>query len=137
MNKPLLTVRAAHFRRRALQGLSAAALIAGLLVVAGVPLLARTAPSDAASVKKGAALYQQKCATCHGLKGKGDGPTARTSPTTLPDFAAGEYPRGETDDQIYNNIMAGIPGTLMNGWKGRLSETETLQVIAYLRTLKK
>ena len=38
-----------------------------------------TVPYQAASIASGAALYQEHCAACHGAKGAGDGPAARTS----------------------------------------------------------
>jgi len=97
---------------------------------------APTIPTDPASLKQAATLYQQKCAACHGLKGKGDGPVARTLTTRPADFSAGEFKQGDTDDAVFKSISTGVPGTQMAGWKGRLSETEISGLIGYIRSMK-
>jgi mono/diheme cytochrome c family protein len=115
----------------------AIAIIGTLLGTTVLAATKITAPTDAASIKKGGSLYQRSCATCHGLSGKGDGPVARALTTKPSDFSKGEFRHGDSDEQVYKSIEVGIPKNGMVGWKGKMSQAEMLSVVAYLRTLKK
>jgi len=52
--------------------------------------------SDAASLASGKALYNQHCKSCHGTKGKGDGPKASTLDTDCGDFTKASF-KSQTD----------------------------------------
>jgi cytochrome c len=62
-----------------------------LLAVASALLISGEAL--AADAAKGAPLYAQRCAMCHGEKGAGDGPVAATIPEGMKprNLAAGQY----------------------------------------------
>jgi mono/diheme cytochrome c family protein len=82
---------------------------------------ARPAPDPT----RGERLYRRSCATCHGVSGHGDGPTARFLDPAPRDFTRGVYklrstPTGElpTDDDLFRTLTDGVPGTAMMGWGG-------------------
>ena len=114
-------------------------LLAGRVVQAGEeksPL--RASPQD---VEAGKQVYLKRCAECHGLEGKGDGPAAVYMEPRPRDFTAGQYKlrstrSGElpTDDDLMRVVSQGIIGTPMPGWEGVLTEGQRRQVIAYLKT---
>lgn len=55
------------------------------------PATSGTAGSAAATVARGATLFEETCAGCHGTTGKGDGPAAIASPTQPRDLTAEPY----------------------------------------------
>lgn len=99
---------------------------------------AKSLTTDAATVKRGATVYMQNCSTCHGLKGKGEGPVARSFNPPPTDFTRAEFRHGgDQDDTLIKTIQIGVPGTGMTGYKGKLSEADIAAVAAYVRSLKK
>lgn len=141
MARPLPERRVGPRWRRA----AAARLVSGVAGVTGILLMtylasavpARAQDDSAAAVRRGGTLFQQKCAACHGMEGKGDGPIARSMRTPPPDFTKGAFRHGASDEQMHRTIALGIPGTMMAGWKGRLSDADIFAVIAYVRSLKR
>ena len=102
-----------------------------------------TAPESAASVKNpladnaaavtaGKKIYEDRCADCHGSKGKGDGPAA----TDL-DPKPGDLSKASMNDQpdgaLFWKISEGKKP--MPTYKSKLSEEQRWQVINYVRTL--
>lgn len=90
------------------------------------------ASDPAAAVSKGKELYRDRCNDCHGTKGKGNGSAAADlsrKPTDLTAPAAAE----QTDGSIFWKITEGRRP--MPGFRGKLSEEERWQLVAYLRTL--
>jgi cytochrome c len=59
--------------------------------------MANPVKSDATSLATGKALYTQHCKSCHGTKGKGDGPKAAQLNTECGDF---------TKPALYHKLMA-------------------------------
>ncbi|MDE2321727.1 MAG: c-type cytochrome [candidate division NC10 bacterium] len=118
------------------------AAVVALAVSVGAPGLT---PREAAAAQQpvkgdvvnGKALYEKKCAVCHGPEGKGDGeaefvlfPKPRNfttgvfkirSTTTLP-----------TDDDLFGTITHGISGTAMPSWAS-LNEAERRDVVAFIK----
>src|SRR5689334_13091217 len=77
----------------------------------------------AQDVRRGATLFAETCAACHGADAKGDnGPNL----TTL-------WAAGATDDRVMQTIRGGIPGTVMP--PSRATDDEIRALIAYLKTL--
>ncbi len=89
----------------------------------------------------GKTIYATWCAGCHGDTGAGDGPAA---PAMLPrprnftgavykirQTASGQLP---TDADLMRAIDEGLPGSAMPAWKGRLSDAERRNVMAYVKT---
>lgn len=98
----------------------------------------------AEDVQKGKVIYEKRCVWCHGWEGKGDGPAADLIRPRPRDFTRGLYkirttPSGKlpTDENLFNIISKGMPGTFMPAWEGVLSEEERRQLIAYIKTFSK
>lgn len=92
---------------------------------------------DAAS---GKAVFEKKCALCHGSEGKGDGPGAPTLDPKPRDFTKGLYKirttasgQPPTDTDLFRVITEGMIGTSMPGWKV-LPEKDRWDLVAYLKT---
>lgn len=90
------------------------------------------AESGKGEISKGKIVYVKNCAGCHGIEGKGDGykllgpdPANLTSPST----------KKKTDSALLKTIHEGKPN--MPSWKVRLSEQDSRDVLAYVRTLAK
>ena len=81
---------------------------------------------------RGKTLFVRNCAGCHGAAGGGDGyrllgpdPANLTSPSTS----------RKSDAELLKTIHNGKPN--MPAWKGNLSESQSRDVLAYVRTLGK
>jgi len=113
---------------------------ASLLVRGGHLLRPRAAEAQPpADPGAGKALYEQKCALCHGASGKGDGPAAELLLPRPRDFSAGKYKirttaSGQlpTDRDLFRVISEGMPGTSMPAWK-MLPEKDRWALVAYLK----
>ena len=96
-------------------------------------------PEDARSINAGKAIYEAKCALCHGLKGDGMGDRADELQTKPRDFTSGLYKFRSTLDpaptnlDIFKTISRGLHGTAMLPWLG-LTTTEKWQVAYYIKT---
>lgn len=82
--------------------------------------------ASAADVIKGAQTYRQHCASCHGAAGASPMPNA-------PNFARGERMM-QPDQALLAAIRAGRGA--MPAYRGILTDRDTLDVIAFLRTLR-
>jgi mono/diheme cytochrome c family protein len=96
---------------------------------------------DAAQLQRGAALYRQYCARCHGDKGQG-----KVLPWNVRQ-ADGFYPPPPLDDSAHawhhpTTVLVRVvregspPGQgKMPGWKDRLGEAEIVDVVVYVTSL--
>lgn len=115
-----------HDRRRCL-----------LIVAETVGLLGAAAefgPSRAEDVHPGKLPYDLHCARCHGPKGIGDGPQARHLTVPPPNFQSATF-QSQSDDQILNSIEFGEVRSQMHAAKGRLTDAQMQDVMAYIRQL--
>ena len=80
---------------------------------------------NAKAVQEGASQFRIDCAMCHGLHGQGG--------SRGPDLTRGVWTHGSSDAEIFRTIAQGVSGTLMPA--NDLSDAETWEIIAYLRTL--
>jgi cytochrome c oxidase cbb3-type subunit 3 len=89
--------------------------------VAGDPLLDR-----------GYEVYMARCAGCHGEKGRGDGPTARSVTGPRPgDFTAAQWKHGNTPKEVLAVIRDGVPGTNMSGFaRFRVLDDDDIRAVA-------
>ena len=112
-------------------GISLAVCVSGLLyrgIVQGQSD-SKVSRDDSA---RGKTLFVRNCAGCHGAAGGGDGyrllgpdPANLTSPSTS----------RKSDAELLKTIHNGKPN--MPAWKGNLSESQSRDVLAYVRTLGK
>ncbi len=72
-------------------------------------------------------LYLANCASCHGVKGDGQG-TAQLERRAR-SFVDGGFSYGNTPEAIRRTLLYGIPGTPMPAWKDALTE-EQIAVLA-------
>lgn len=96
--------------------------------------MANPVKSDAASLEKGKALWNQHCKSCHGTKGKGDGPKAAQLDTECGDFTAADFQK-QSDGSLFFKTSEGRKD--MPSFKKKIpDENEIWAVVNYLRTLK-
>ncbi|MBP0121026.1 MAG: c-type cytochrome [Nitrospira sp.] len=109
------------------------------------------APEPAAEmIEAGKRVYFTKCVWCHGVDGAGDGPSAdrlwprprnfnqgtfkirRTASGELPLFDAKKPTPGQND--LFETLTHGLPGSAMPSWEGILTEEQRLQVLSFVTT---
>lgn len=88
-----------------------------------------------------AALYQQRCASCHGKNGRGDGEYAGFLNPRPRDFTTGRYKFRSTetgslptDEDITHSITEGLHGTSMPSWKPFLSSDQIKALIGEVKS---
>lgn len=90
--------------------------------------------TDAASIAAGKELYAQHCKSCHGTKGKGDGPKASQLDTECGDFTKASF-QDQTDGALFYKTFEGRKD--MPSFKKKIPEASDLwAVVNYMRTLK-
>lgn len=117
-------------------------LVWGLLIGLGGLSYAEDSPTEAQSGKMfGQQIYEKRCAHCHGIEGRGDGPAAERFRPPPANFARAKYKYASTqkdelptDDDLFLTISRGLPGTGMPAWGEVLSKEEMLSVIQYIKT---
>jgi putative heme-binding domain-containing protein len=83
------------------------------------------AAQQPADVAAGQRLFASNCAVCHGADGTGG-----TSPVNL---ARGGFKHGGSDQELFDTITKGIPGTEMPG--SFLNPSEIKQVVEFVQAL--
>lgn len=94
------------------------------------PGTAAEADARQGSADKGKTIFSKYCAGCHGPTGKGDGyqllgpsPADLTAPSTA----------AKSDAELLATMHEGKPN--MPAWKFRLTQEESRDVLAYVRSL--
>src|SRR5437773_2598498 len=94
-------------------------------------------PTRAPSPARGAQVYREQCANCHGDQGRGDGPKAATvkgpPPADLTDPAAMSQ---LSLVDIYRKVTIGVAGTAMPQFEETLPDSDRWAVAAYTATLQ-
>jgi mono/diheme cytochrome c family protein len=87
----------------------------------------------------GKVTYEKICAMCHGMTGKGDGPTAAVLNPKPRNHTDGVYMNPLKDEYLFQIIKEGGAkagkSQLMPAWAAQLKDDEIRNVIAYIRTL--
>lgn len=86
-------------------------------------------------IKKGKAAYAINCLTCHGEKGDGKGPAGVALKPAPRNLVKDKYKKGDTDQQVFETISKGLPGTTMVGY-GHLKEEERWAITHYIQSLR-
>jgi mono/diheme cytochrome c family protein len=109
-------------------------------MMSGVPapynLVNNPLPRTRKTVERGAAVYEQNCASCHGATGAGDGPMGRTlSPPPANLALLAQMPMVQWDPYMYWTVAEGGTrfGTAMPAFKDSLSKDDIWAVIAYIQ----
>ena len=119
---------------------------AARLVVVGAVVVAVSVVASVGQVwaqkgdaQAGKSVYEKKCALCHGDKGDGKGPAADLLEPRPRDFTTGVYKirttvgKVPTDQDLFDVITRGMPGTFMPAWDV-LAEKDRWSLVAYLKT---
>ena len=111
-----------------------------LLTLASVFSVADAQNAPEAS-EEGKRVYEKSCAHCHGTEGRGDGSAAENLLPRPRDFTRGLYKirstetgQVPTDQDLFDIITEGMPGSSMPGWETSLSTNERWEVVAYIKT---
>ena len=102
------------------------ALALSLTATAGVPSV------QGADLANGKKVYADKCARCHGVSGKGDGPRAETLEKKPADYTDRKKMSEITDAQLKKIALDGKPP--MPSYRGKISDKDLEDVTAYIRT---
>jgi mono/diheme cytochrome c family protein len=93
------------------------------------------------SVAKGRAVYEkQNCAQCHGDRGTGDGPAAKTetddwgNPILPFDLTKGHMKGGTTGADLYRVFMTGLNGTPMPSFVESIAPDEAWDLVHYIQS---
>lgn len=109
-------------------------------VEAPIPVPATYPPSTPESIARGRKIYLASCVSCHGDKGKGDGPQVKDlknedgTPNVPRDLTRGVFKGGGDPHVLYARIRLGIPGTPMPATP-TLKDPEMFDLINYVRSL--
>ncbi len=92
--------------------------------------------TDLDAIVRGSAIYNLKCAGCHGREGRGDGPAAKDLDPRPADFTDKAMMADARDDYLLWRVMEGgaFPpfNSAMPSFKGILTEKEAWEVLAYI-----
>ncbi len=109
--------------------------LALVLVIALSSALSVTAQGEI----DGQAIYQERCAFCHGDQGDGNGPVARYLNPRPRDFTAGQFKFRTTASgelplrqDVIDIVKSGVRGTAMPRWEGVLPDAEIEAVVDYV-----
>jgi mono/diheme cytochrome c family protein len=95
-------------------------------------------------IKAGQEVFNRvQCWKCHGVTGKGNGPSASTlqddlgRPILPYNFAeGGRFKCGTTDSDLYRIFMTGLDGTPMPSFSDNIKPDEAWDLVFFLRTLQ-
>src|SRR4029453_15927402 len=93
-------------------------------------------PSRTIDLAEGRAIYEKKCATCHGALGRGDGPASAGMNPAPPAIGTSDAMHTVTPALMYRIVSVGVAGTPMAGWADRLSADERWNVVAYVNGMR-
>ncbi len=91
----------------------------------GLSARSQAAPRDARAV------YNGKCALCHGRDGRTNPALAHTK---VRDFRDADWQKQRSDAQLATSIAEGRAGTLMRAFKEELSADEIAGLVELIRT---
>ncbi|HET8622689.1 MAG TPA: FTR1 family protein [Gemmatimonadales bacterium] len=94
------------------------------------------APAVTPSLARGRAVYAERCASCHGDRGRGDGPGAAGLDPPPADLANAAALRDATPVDFYRRVTIGVVGTAMPAFERGLSADDRWAVAAYATLLR-
>ncbi|MFZ3264106.1 MAG: c-type cytochrome [Terriglobales bacterium] len=111
----------------------------------GTPIVIPPEPEVTAErIKAGQEVFNRvQCWKCHGVTGKGNGPSASTltddlgRPILPYNFSeGGRFKCGSTDSDLYRIFMTGLDGTPMPSFADNIKPDEAWDMVFFLRTLQ-
>src|SRR3990172_4813962 len=97
-------------------------------------------PSSPKLIALGKQIYNRQCGACHGAEGRGDGEAAYLLYPKPRNFVAAKYrmvstwDRVPTDQDLFNTISRGMPGSAMPSW-GHLPAEQRWALVYYVKSL--
>lgn len=91
--------------------------------------------------KSGGEVFKLHCASCHGERGKGDGPGSKGlvdvwgNPVVPEDLASPHHRSGPASSDLLRTIATGLDGTPMVGFLDALGGEKLWQLVAFIETL--
>jgi len=89
-----------------------------------------------ATIAAGKRLFNDKCAKCHGLRGKGDGPDGDESFHEQMDLTAAARATRNPDGVVFYKIWNGRPSARMPALSKELTKDQVWSIVAYVQTLR-
>ncbi|MBI1976911.1 MAG: c-type cytochrome [Candidatus Omnitrophica bacterium] len=90
-------------------------------------------------LSRGRELFVKACAPCHGSQGKGDGRQKMQDSLGYPlkprDLTSGLFKGSSSSEDLYDRMLAGIPGTPMPSYQGAFTEEQIWDLIHYVQSL--
>jgi len=112
-------------------------LVALITRAAGGPKVLEALPSNPPSLARGAVVFHERCAACHGESGKGNGPKAKSVKGPPPaDLTDPTVMSGTTMLEIFRRVSIGVPGTSMPEFAEDVSEQDRWAVSAYVAAMQ-
>jgi len=94
-------------------------------------------PGELPSIASGRRLFSRYCTSCHGAAGDGRGDLARHVEGPAPaNFTDIDFMAGETQEEFFQALTLGVPGTAMPAWGEILGERDRWDLVAFLWTLR-
>ena len=93
-------------------------------------------PKGPLDTAEGHALYLRNCASCHGMRGAGDGPAAHILSTPPPATGVESMTPELTPALAYNVISVGVRGTAMAAFAPVLTPQQRWNIINYVYSLR-
>lgn len=87
-------------------------------------------------INDGRMRFEQRCASCHGALGRGDGPAAVGIVPRPPAIGEKATARKVSPAMMYRVASVGIRGTQMTGWADVLTPEQRWNIVWYLMTLR-
>jgi high-affinity iron transporter len=113
------------------------ALVGRITAAAGGRNVIEQFPAKPPSLTRGAVVFRERCAACHGETGRGDGPKAKTLDGPPPaNLGDPKVMGGTTLLEIFRRISIGVPGTAMPEFAEDLSEDDRWAVAAYVGAMQ-
>jgi mono/diheme cytochrome c family protein len=94
-------------------------------------------PVDETLLATGRALFQDKCARCHGPGGLGDGPDADSDAARNMNLTFSERADSNPDGIVFYKIWNGRRAPRMPAFNTELTEQQVWALVAYTQTLRR
>jgi len=112
-------------------------LVALITAAAGGPKVVEPLPNRPPSLARGAVVYREQCAACHGESGRGDGPKAKSLKGPPPANLADPAVMGNKSLlDIFRRIAVGTPRTAMPEFAADLPVEDRWAVASYVAAMQ-
>lgn len=93
-------------------------------------------PRTPERIAEGRAVYTKaECFQCHGMEGKGDGPSAPDLSLKPTDLTQRPLKSGPTPQDLFRTIMTGLDGTPMPAYQFILEDDEVWNLVYYIEAI--